>query len=295
MNKVCQKAVASSLTVLLLGLLCACSNSTQLETSSPESTELVGAQEQDSETASVTMGTTSSDETSAAQSPHTYTLEEIQDAPGSYFIMRGNSFESAESCEVEATSEADTAYYYPVEGTEFGYAPTLDLTEGDILVTTSDSETMTFLSPEGYGYFADDAWKISPHSWETINGVDIPENWNDLDNIEQETFLSEILNPLGITLNQGDVPVAALPVTLTYGEFVGTKYTEHTVELNVPFYHRFIGFWGDQGDESIVMCPVNETKEGYFIVDTSALEPGTYLINGSSTGYMNYALLNVAA
>lgn len=292
MNKTRQKAIASSLTALLLGTLCACSDSSHLETSSPESAELVETQEKDSETLSTTMGTTSDDETSTAPSPRTYTLEEIQDASSRYFIMRGESFESAESCEVDATGEADAVYYYPIEGTEFGYAPTLDLTAGDVLVTTSDSDTMTFLRPEGKGYFAEDAWTISPHNWEMINGVDIPENWNGLDDTDQETFLSETLSPLGITL-QGDVPVASSPVTLTYSEFIGTKYTERTAELNVPFYRRFVGFWGDQGGESMILCPVTETREGYFIVDTSALESGIYFINGSSIGYMNYALLNV--
>lgn len=226
-----------------------------------------------------------------------YTVDEIQGASPDYFIMRGDSFENAESDEVCGTKDTDVVYYYPVEGTEFGYAPTLDLTAGDVLVTTSGSESKEFYSAEDQGYFGENAWDIvNTYNWETINGIDIPDDWTDLTSDEQGAFLSDALASRGITLDHGYVPVSESPTTLTYSEFVGTVYNEYTVELNVPFYRRFVGYWNDQGEETTFECPSVETREGYFIVDTSALESGTYFFKGRSQGYTNYyARINVIA
>lgn len=279
------------LCALSVCLLCACTTESQSvqSSSSPEK------QEENNAGASTESGSEEGVSDTTTTSIPTYSLDEIQTLVSDFFIMRGDSFEDAESSEVDAAGNADTIYYYPVEGTEFRYAPTIDLTAGDVLVTTANSDSVVFYRSEGQGFFARDAWSITPYKWETINGVDIPENWDDLDDAAQAAFLSEALSPLGITLDHGDIPVAESPTAITYGEFSGTTYIENTVELNVPFYRRFVGNWGDEGGESTFECPVIKAREGYFIVDTSSLESGTYFFSGRSTGYMNYARLNVIA
>lgn len=281
--------------LFLLGALCSCATVEPPSFNPQPTNEPVNEQGQGNDSDETPSAPTSEDSDTA--STRTYTLDEIHNLSASFFIMRGDSFESAESCVVERAPAAEGNYFYPDEGADFGDAiPTLNLAEGDVLVTTSAKTEEEFYRPDSSGYFGDAAWEIYPERLETINGQDIPDDWEKLDDTTQEAFLASALSPLGITLEYGRysgnrLPVATSPTTLPYGRFVGTQYEESVVDLNIPYYHVYLGFWGDDTDQSMIVCPVEETREGYFVVDTSRLETGTYFFCPSLGG--RYVRLDV--
>ncbi len=68
------------------------------------------------------------------------------------------------------------------------------------------------------------------------------------------------------------------PTSLVGGYWSGTSFIEYNIDVNASFYSL--------GNMELV--EVEKTKDGYFVVDTSQLAPGRYVINvnfGNGNGY----------
>ena len=297
MTSLTSRVLISDVAIVLLGGICACTNPEQPPIETPAPSEESTHAQDDQTTQDDDSATSEGNEASTAPAAPTYTLGELHDLGDDYFIKRGDSFQSAQQCTYEASQTGRTAwtlegmYFSPREGDERVATPQLSRAAGDSLITTSTKETLVFYRVENSGYFSTGSTgpsdgEIHPEEWETINGQDIPENWDDMDESAQNEFLTKNFEPLGIDLLTGGgigdtcrLPTSSAPTTYSYGQFDGTEYVETTVELNVPYLYADLSTEQAQA-ENIISCPVLETREGYFTVDISNLKKGTYFIDG---------------
>lgn len=219
------------------------------------------------------------------------TLGQTKDTNGGLWIKRGETYFSVELLPVreegDYEDEADGNYYgyfsvRPYRSISSGsslvtkqdevvrnvdYAPILKLSEGDQLVTTKSSrdiELNRVLGSEGYVY--DDGHTI-------FKGIGKINDYREIDGVEvEETEEARLacLSERGIVYKEviNDI-VSPEVTTITGGFFNGTEWTEETIKLDQQIL--FV-----QETPEIVLS-VQETREGYFIVDTSSLEPGAYL------------------
>lgn len=189
---------------------------------------------------------------------------------------------------------------YALENTAFGdkFArvsgyPILERGNGDLLITTKNTSQYTLRKVSNIQYCYPAVIKEMYTSgglyWsDSYMPVEMPgrQGFVEINGVEVDHYedLAQLLQPMGITaspLNEfffsGKVLMSDTPAELTMGYYSGTKFCEETIHLDHSVYtlgERFT-------------CPVQRTKYGYFIVDTSSLEPGYYVIED---GFNWYAL-----
>ena len=81
--------------------------------------------------------------------------------------------------------------------------------------------------------------------------------------------------------------------SITWGQYQGTHFASGTFYLDTSYYvEKEYGFDSNapylysNGYE----CPLERTKEGYFIVDLTSLSAGRYLLNDYADGNTNYPI-----
>ena len=143
----------------------------------------------------------------------------------------------------------------------------LNLAEGDQLVITSPNDIVEVMSVIGeVGYVYDDGRTI-------YTGEGVVSNYREIDGVEVEDdeSRSAALASKGIVYNEQVRDYVAPSVTsVTGGFFSGTDWETETLRFDQQVLHV--------KETPKQELPVQETKEGYFIVDTSALEPGAYIV-----------------
>lgn len=65
----------------------------------------------------------------------------------------------------------------------------------------------------------------------------------------------------------------------TFGGYVGTEWQEFVATANVEYYKVYY----NNGNSPDKIIPTEKTKNGYFSVDFSDLEPGIYYVSTYST------------
>lgn len=91
----------------------------------------------------------------------------------------------------------------------------------------------------------------------------------------------------------GYIASATKGATLKWGQYQGTEFVEGTFVTDVPYYRK-AAFGGDSDAPYMYTngfeCPFVRTKDGYFTIDVSGLEPGYYLVNDYADGNTQYPI-----
>lgn len=152
-----------------------------------------------------------------------------------------------------------------IGGSGESHVPVLRMSEGDSLITTRDNESYTALPFQEEGYAEEKATNIL--TYDEIDGVDP----SSLNLSSKHAAAEEILSNRGIVYKDYRW-TSSEPTEFVIGRYVGTKWSENTVEIKNRYYVP------DWNAEKIIL-PVTKTHDGYFAIETDALSPGDYLIN----------------
>ncbi len=255
-----------------------------------------------------------------------YTLEQAAEKGGIY-VKKGSKFYPISNYQFY---EMDTNIIYSMEN--YGYAiaysdddqcdmVTLELAEGDLLVTFDSSELFHDRSEYDLFYVSDmcrcypaqvqgftsegirfkslynvdnrQRKKHEVHTCAEINGSIVQEKWK-LKNI----ILKNDCWLVGDIYNQNDswmlgdyiCSFSRNPVSLTGGYYDGTQYKEYNISVGSDMSYI----------TSIINAPVEKTKNGFFIIDTSQLSTGKYLVYSEThdaglgePSYKLYSMFNV--
>lgn len=75
------------------------------------------------------------------------------------------------------------------------------------------------------------------------------------------------------------------PTSFTWGQYQdGTRWAEGTVYLDMPYVLL---------DHGRIDCPVNPTKNGYFVIDLTDVAPGRYIYCYEQSNYDQYLCINI--
>jgi hypothetical protein len=169
-------------------------------------------------------------------------------------------------------------------------AVTVDRSKGDqvvlagIGVSTSGQCSMVKLSLLGYANTPmidsiNEFWKYKPSNIAEVNGIDITAVHDDFDATNQaiastgtyfRTYYKSDVEQEGIWLSTS----MNGPISLSYYE--GTNFKTINVEAYMPTYCGIHDEW--------FTAPVQTTKLGYFIIDTSSVPDGLYDLTSVSNG-----------
>lgn len=228
------------------------------------------------------------------------TLDEIKNISGGLWVQRDDRYLSLELIDLREErwwKDPETGTYYdycvvssyalPGDLGENGlyaardqaemkrnveYAPVLRLSEGDVLVTTRNLNSVSFAPVVSYeGYIYDDGHTISKGKdsidyYEEIDGQEIKDN--------EEARLA-VLEGLGVRYDDtiGDY-VADVPTSITGGYYSGTDWKTEAISFDQQIFIS-------QSSPKIELSDITKTKEGYFIIDTSELRAGAYVVDGN--------------
>lgn len=164
-------------------------------------------------------------------------------------------------------------------------ATVLKLSQGDKLITTDTPDAYYYAKVIGQGYMMsqsnENALRMGFSKDSEINGVVIGDCGG-----EYYERVAAILADAGTGIRYTDdfQWVSPEPTSFTLGTYSGTDFKETTIEIGIPYC-----VCEQSGDSSytdrFTLAELEKTKDGYFIVDTSSLEPGTYLVGRYGAGF----------
>lgn len=129
------------------------------------------------------------------------------------------------------------------------------------------------------------------YSCEEIDGKDV----NSLEGESIQEKIANYMHSIGIEtpfledLPSRITPVSETPTEFTIGYYQGTKWVESTIWVKTE------GF--DINSNNSIELPIEKTKDGYFYVDISSLNPGKYAIaNGNAwhSQVNDYSVIEIA-
>jgi hypothetical protein len=198
----------------------------------------------------------------------------------------------------------DTVYFKRIEkfdGEKFDgyiccpmaeYPVSIDQSKGEQLVlvgteaanraeSESDIINIYTINVVGYGNYSmlND---LQADEMQEIQGIDLSQNGDDVGVINDAlegtglsyhyySVLNDSFRYVGLLVSQNQ------EATVTYSEYEGTQYVTTNVSMINPYY---LVDWSDYTTVSI-----EKTQNGYFIVDTSSLPSGTYMVASYSGNY----------
>lgn len=217
--------------------------------------------------------------TSCGKNEASHTIQDVLGSDGAYCLTSEGVIREG-GLIYNADDEEDEGYLYA------GQEPLIvDTTKGDHLILTGKTVNDFEESLTGEDRFAMD-WRAEKYYWsgEEVNLLDIVELEGQ--NIEgkldrhikdspykklaDEVFGSYGLEFHAVSGDKGSI-VSKSPSNYSYGYYNGTKWTEVNAVNNVPLYEiTFDTGWA-------FLASVEKTKDGYFLVDLSGVEPGLYV------------------
>lgn len=230
-----------------------------------------------------------------------YTLDEAlelgslrRDSGGhQYFVMRGEDFRPFDLSFVSSFFEGSTMIGYPYdlfdfkEGSSAENAPTISLEQGDILVSMTGYDYGYFCTPvlkEGYHSVKPngslESTFSSLYTYDEINGTEIHDSPDEAE---------EVLAQVGIDYFHHTLCLSDSPTSFTVGYYERSQFKEETIDVSTPYME----VTDSSADEDWIDLPVEKTKNGYFIVDTSALPSGKYILKSTYQGWYEYIFFAV--
>lgn len=218
-----------------------------------------------------------------------WNIAEVTEAQPQLWAKRGDNFYAMETMgigEKQNSSSPDgqyaiagyseppnhTSINVEATGRTSDYAPVLKLNEGDELVTTLNAETVCVYPANWNGCFKYSDWK---DTW--TNGLDkltsesrqyVEINGSKVDGSEKSAI--QVLEQAGLYFDEAsDDMYSQSPTTVEVGWYEGTRWETETLEWSQETIAVEIG--------SPIELPTTKTKEGYFLVDTTLLKPGSYV------------------
>lgn len=229
-------------------------------------------------------------------------LDEILKKQDSIFVEHGSAYYLCQCtwCEpsglIAKSSNKYRYYIYATTDDDPGYSVTLDLSKGDRLLTTDDAKGFFAAKVIEEGYFASETSDASDamacvKADSEINGHVV----GDIDYEKKTKRCVELLKADGYDISYDDedsCAVSSEPISFNVGQYSGTKYVtnEYRIEDAYCLCLSATDYTGNSGvyRDRFVRMPPQKTKEGYFVIDTSELSPGTWLIGNSDPNTVGY-------
>lgn len=163
---------------------------------------------------------------------------------------------------------------WSLENSETGgiYTPTT-LSSSQRLVTTrscNEAHAYPILENDLYG----ESHGTDLRKYTEVNGVELD---GTLETLQSALDGTDILMMCWSETDSGRKAsyVSRQPTSVICGDYEGTQFVETEVSVDTPCFVT----WADYADEDkSVSLPVEKTKDGYFIIDTSELTPGDYVV-----------------
>lgn len=207
-------------------------------------------------------------------------LKNFAYTPRQLYIVRGDRYIPTLSCRCWSSEVGMGEEYslWPIFEQEEGSvpssteAPVLRLSEGESLITTFSKEEYKAYEvlDEGF-YLPSDHGRGVLESYDEIEGVALSGS------SDVHQAIEDALAPKGIKSIQGSW-VSDERVDITVGRYEGTNFVEQVLTVDAPYCMIVNADDGRNKDYEPVTMPTEKTKEGYFLVDTSELSSGTYLV-----------------
>ena len=285
-----------------LVILCACGQSGM-----PESNQAQIRSEQSSPSAqgspnvqrsSSTQGASKSSSSSSVSEVPTYSLDQVRNS-GSIgghrvFILHEDicmplTYDAYKDCshpDVSDIKNATACVLYKDEDSESTAMPVLDLSAGDKLITRDEWQKgkMYAYPIVGMGYVENTTRDTRIHDYSEVNGQEVGES---------DEKVIEALHALGVHASEGLCTFTSdAPISFAIGGYGGADFIEKTVNVDKPYslaYRETRAFSSDPSEFGAATLRQERTKEGYFLIDTSELTSGKYMIlnriNESNPGY----------
>ena len=247
-------------------------------------------------------GTSRSSSSSSVSEVPTYSLDQVKNygSIGGHriFILRGEkclplTYDAYEDCSHPDGSNiknATACVLYKDEDSESTAMPVLDLSAGDKLITRDEwQKGKMFAYPiVGTGYVENTTRDTRIHDYSEVNGQEVGES---------DEKVVEALRALGVHASEGlHTFTSDAPISFTIGGYGGVDFIEKTVNVDKPYSlaykeERVRGYVSssDPSEFGAATLRQERTKEGYFLIDTSELTSGKYMIlnriNESNPGY----------
>ena len=223
-----------------------------------------------------------------------WSIAEVTEAQPQLWAKRGDDFYTMEIMRIverhntnsPAGQYAIAGYSQPPNHMEINeeatgrtsdYAPSIMLSEGDELVTTSNAETVCVYPATWKVCYKYSDWKetrtnglsaltSSARSYTEINGSEVAGS---------EASVIDALEQAGLYYDEANNDVySQSPTTVEAGRYVGTRWEAETLEWSQEAITVDLG--------APIELPTTKTKEGYFVVDSTLLKPGSYVYFYSS-------------
>lgn len=179
---------------------------------------------------------------------------------------------------VDATGGLIPRKYVPAN-TDQGEVPTFDRSSGTQLIARSDidldhGECAAAVRITNEGYYSDYYFDLNPS--DEVEGVAFGETGAGEDD---DSRVLDILHQVGLDVGYDEDYhwVSNAPIDIHVGRWAGADLTEFTVSIDTPYIQCEQDGNTPCGD-SFTLLPTERTRDGYYTIDISSLEPGEYLI-----------------
>ena len=179
---------------------------------------------------------------------------------------------------VDATGGLIPRKYVPTNPNQ-GEVPTFDRSSGSQLIARSDidldhGECAAAVRITNEGYYSDYYFDLNPS--DEVEGVAFGETGAGEDD---DSRVLDILHQVGLDVDyDADYHwVSDVPVDIHVGRWAGPDLTEFTVSIDAPYIQCEQDGNTPCGD-SFIPLSTERSRDGYYTIDISSLEPGEYLI-----------------
>ncbi len=244
-------------------------------------------------------GTSRSGSSSSVSEVPTYSLDQVKNSDGGIrghriFILHGDvcmplTYDAYKDCshpDGSIIKNTTACVLYKDEDSKSTVTPVLDLSAGDKLITRDEWQKgkMYAYPIVGTGYVESTTRDTRIHDYSEVNGQEVGES---------DEKVVEALRALGVHADEGLYTFTSdAPASFTIGGYGGVDFIEKTVNVDKPYslaYRETRAFSSDPSEFGAATLRQERTKEGYFLIDTSELTSGKYMIlnriNESNPGY----------
>ncbi len=257
------------------------------------------AQTQSAQSSTSAQGTSRSSSSSSVSEVPTFSLDQVKNSDGGIgghriFILHGDvcmplTYDAYKDCSHPDGSDiknTTACVLYKDEDSKSTVTPVLDLSAGEKLITRDEWQKgkMYAYPIVGTGYVEKTTRDTRIHDYSEVNGQEVGES---------DENVVEALRALGVHADEGLYTFTSdAPISFTIGGYGGVDFIEKTVNVDKPYslaYRETRAFSSDPSEFGAATLRQERTKEGYFLIDTSELASGKYMIlnriNESNPGY----------